>query len=96
MILVGTSVWISLLQRKPRAWLDRDRLLKFVTCGPILQEVFQGVREDSLSSAFRKDMLAIPRLSDPIPHVPVWHSGRDYSAIAGYTSLRAYTGTTSR
>jgi predicted nucleic acid-binding protein len=131
-ILVDTSVWISLLQRKPRAWLDRDRLLKFVTCGPILQEVFQGLREDSLSSAFRKDMLAIPRLSDPIPltvfleaaeiyqqgrrkgytirsstdcliaaiaiqnDVPVWHSDRDYSAIASFTSLRAYTGTTSR
>ena len=132
MILVDTSVWISLLQRKPRAWLDADQLLNFITCGPIIQELLQGLREDASSSVLRKDILAIPRVSDPVPmdaflqageiyrqgrqkgytirsstdcliaaiaiqnNVSVWHRDRDYSAIARFTSLRAYTGTTSR
>ena len=132
MILVDTSVWISLLQRKHRVWLDADELLNFVTCGPIIQELLQGLREDPSSTVFRKDILAIPRVSDPVStttfveaseiyrqgrrkgytirsstdcliaaiaiqnNVPVWHRDRDYSAITRFTSLRAYTGTTSR
>ena len=28
--------------------------------------------------------------------VPIWHRDRDYTAIAKFTSLRSYTGTTSR
>jgi predicted nucleic acid-binding protein len=131
-ILVDTSVWISLLQRKPRSWLDADRLLNFITCGPVIQELLQGLRDDPASSILRRDILAIPRISDPVPlatfveaaeiyrlgrqkgftirssvdcliaaiaienNVPVWHRDRDYSAIARFTSLRAYTGTTSR
>jgi predicted nucleic acid-binding protein len=131
-ILVDTSVWISLLRRKPRSWQDEERLLKFVTCGPIVQELLQGLRDNPASSVLRGDILAIPRVSDPVSlttfleaaeiyrqgrqkgyairsstdcliaaiaienNVPVWHRDRDYSAIARFTGLRAYTGTTSR
>jgi predicted nucleic acid-binding protein len=131
-ILVDTSVWISLLQSKPRTRLDADRLLNFVTCGPIIQELLQGLREDPASNILRRDILAVPRISDPVSvstfmeaaeiyrqgrqkgytirsstdcliaaiaiqnNVPIWHRDRDYSAIARFTSLRAYTGTTSR
>jgi predicted nucleic acid-binding protein len=131
-ILVDTSVWISLLKQNTRAWRDADRILNFVTCGPIIQELFQGFREDPRAVVLRKDILAIPRISDPVDtptfleaaeiyrqgrqrgytirssidcliaaiaiknNVPVWHRDRDYSAIAKFTSLRAYTGTTSR
>jgi predicted nucleic acid-binding protein len=131
-ILVDTSVWISLLKQNTRAWRDTDRVLTFVTCGPIIQELFQGLREGLAASALRSDILAIPRVSDPVTantfleaaeiyrhgrqrgytirssadcliaaiaiqnNVPVWHRDRDYSAIAKFTSLRAYTGTTSR
>ncbi len=109
-----------------------QRLMSSVTCGPIIQEVIQGLREDPLSHRFRDDFLALPRLTDPIPtavflqaaeiyrqgrgkgytirsstdcliaaiaiqnDVPVWHRDRDYTAIAKFTSLRSYTGTTSR
>jgi predicted nucleic acid-binding protein len=131
-ILVDTSVWISLLQHKTRTWLDADRMLNFITCGPIIQELLQGLREGPASSVLRRGILAIPRISDPVSlttfveaaeiyrrgrekgytirsstdcliaaiaiqnNVPVWHRDRDYSAIARFTSLRAYTGTTSR
>jgi len=125
-------MWISLLRRSPRTTLRPEDLLSFVTCGPVIQEVLQGLRENSSSNAFRDDFLAIPRVSDPTPlsaylqaadiyrqgrrrgytlrsstdcliaaiaiqnDVPVWHRDRDYSAIARFTSLRTYTGTTSR
>ena len=132
MILVDTSVWISLLHGRPKAGLGNEQLLNFVTCGPVIQEVLQGIRDDAWSNLFRNDFLAIPRLCDPMPaavflkaaqiyrqgrqrgytirssvdcliaaiaienEVPVWHRDRDYSAIARFTSLRVYTGTTSR
>ena len=132
MILVDTSVWISLLKHNTRVWQEADRALSFVTCGPIIQELFQGLRESPAAILLRNDILAIPRLSDPVDattfveaaeiyrqgrqrgytirsstdcliaaiaiknNVPVWHRNRDYSAIAKFTSLRAYTGTTSR
>ena len=67
MILVDTSIWIALLKSKPRAGISPERLVTFVTCGPIIQEVLQGLREGPLSNAFREDFLVIPRLSDPIP-----------------------------
>lgn len=67
MILVDTSVWIELLSG---TWVERvseDDLLQFVTCGPILQEVLQGLRAGPLSDAFHEAFLALPRLSDPLP-----------------------------
>ncbi|MBI3667764.1 MAG: PIN domain-containing protein [Acidobacteria bacterium] len=67
MILVDTSVWIELLNSKPAARVSEEDLVRFVTCGPIVQEVVQGLREGPFSEAFRDAFLALPRLSDPLP-----------------------------
>jgi predicted nucleic acid-binding protein len=67
MILVDTSIWIELLAEKPRRPLREEDLLRFVTCGPIVQEVFQGLKPGVQSDAFRRAFLAIPTLSDPLP-----------------------------
>jgi len=66
-ILVDTSVWIELINGRLGRTLAADRLLEFVTCGPIVQEVLQGLRQDSASDSFRAGFLAIPCLSDPLP-----------------------------
>jgi hypothetical protein len=67
MILVDTSVWIELLAGRP-GWVVREKeLLRFVTCGPVVQEILQGLRPGLKSEEFRKALLAIPVLSDPIP-----------------------------
>jgi len=66
-ILVDTSIWIELLARKPRRAIQEENLHRFVTCGPIVQEVLQGLRPGLESDAFRAAFLAIPILSDPIP-----------------------------
>ena len=47
--------------------MREDRLLQFVTCGPVVQEVLQGLRAGPASDAFRERFLAVPRVSDPLP-----------------------------
>lgn len=42
-------------------------MLQFVTCGPVIQEVLQGLRPSAQSDAFRTAFLAIPVLSSPLP-----------------------------
>jgi predicted nucleic acid-binding protein len=66
MILVDTSVWIELLGGRGRRPNPED-LVQFVTCGPIIQEVIQGLREGKTSESFRDGFLAMPKLSDPLP-----------------------------
>ena len=66
MILVDTSIWIELLAEKPRRPIREEALLRFVTCGPIVQEVFQELKPGPESHAFRSAFLATPTLSDPI------------------------------
>jgi hypothetical protein len=67
MILVDTSIWIELLAGGSGVAATEERLLQFVTCGPVAQEVLQGLRTGPASDAFRERFLAIPRVSDPIP-----------------------------
>jgi predicted nucleic acid-binding protein len=62
MILVDTSIWIALLA----AWGKHPNWLLFATCGPVMQEVLQGLRHGSASEGFREGLLALPRLCDPV------------------------------
>jgi predicted nucleic acid-binding protein len=66
-ILVDTSVWIDLLNGRLGARVPDDDLLRFATCGPVVQEVLQGLREMPAHDAFREAFLALPVLSDPLP-----------------------------
>jgi predicted nucleic acid-binding protein len=66
-ILVDTSIWINLLKGSPRQGLSPDETLRFVTCAPVVQEVFQGLRDASWSDLLREHFLALPCLSNPIP-----------------------------
>jgi predicted nucleic acid-binding protein len=67
MTLVDTSVWIELLNGSLGSRVTEAELLNFVTCGPIVQEVSQGLRDDPASEALREGLLALPVLSDPLP-----------------------------
>jgi predicted nucleic acid-binding protein len=66
MILVDTSIWIELLNGN-RGDMRKDDLVVFVTCGPIVQEILQGLRPGPESDAFRRAFSAVPVLSDPLP-----------------------------
>lgn len=67
MILVDTSVWIELLNGRRGPRITELELLKFATCGPVVQEVFEGLRDHPWAEAFRKAFLALPILSNPLP-----------------------------
>jgi hypothetical protein len=67
MTLVDTSVWIELLNGSLGSRVTEAELLNFVTCGPVLQEVLQGLPDDSASEALGEGLLALPVLSDPLP-----------------------------
>jgi predicted nucleic acid-binding protein len=66
-ILVDTSVWIELLNGKLGARILEEQLLNFATCGPVAQEVLQGLRRTPRSETFRESFLSLPFLSDPLP-----------------------------
>jgi predicted nucleic acid-binding protein len=67
MILVDTSVWIELIAGRKGVTASEADLSNFVTCGPVVQEILQGLRPGLASEAFREAFLAIPVLSDPVP-----------------------------
>ena len=66
MTLVDTSVWIGLLRGPFRGDISPDDVAGFVTCGPIVQEVFQGLSAVPASRAFRQAFLSLTRVSDPV------------------------------
>jgi len=87
MMLVDTSVWIELLNGTLGSKLTEADLLDFVTCGPILQEVLQGLRDDPASMALRESLLALPVLSDPVPIALFLSAAEIYrlGRVKGYT-----------
>ena len=66
MILVDTSVWVEFLCGRSQPLQARD-FHQFVTCGPILQEVLQGLRAGNASEIFQTKFRSLPCLSDPLP-----------------------------
>ena len=87
MILVDTSVWIALLNDKMRAEGSSDRALRYMTCGPIAQEVLQGLRDIPSAESFRQSFASLPRLSDPLPFSTFLEAAEIYShgRRKGYT-----------
>jgi predicted nucleic acid-binding protein len=87
MILVDTSIWIELLNGRLGARVSQEELLNFATCGPVVQEVLQGLRQDPASEAFRDALLALPILSDPLPSAAFLSAAEIYrlGRAKGYT-----------
>lgn len=67
MILVDTSIWIDLLNTDLGDSVDEDDVLRFATCGPVIQEVLQGLREGPRRDGIAGGILALPRFADPVP-----------------------------
>jgi predicted nucleic acid-binding protein len=77
-ILVDTSVWIDLLNGNRKVTLAVDDLLRLATCGPIVQELLQGLRPGGLSDRFGAAFLALPLLSDPLKSETFLHAAEIY------------------
>lgn len=61
MTLVDTSIWVAILRGDVK--VEESDYEEFYTCGPVLQEVFQGLDESPLLFAISN----VPCLSDPLP-----------------------------
>ncbi len=66
MILVDTSIWIEFLRGRIPP-LPAAEFRQFVTCGPVIQEVLQGLRLEPKSARFEDRISALDCLSDPLP-----------------------------
>ena len=66
MILLDTSIWVDLFRHR-RSEISAQDYEDFVICGPVLQEVIQGLRDLPASEIFRQGLLTLPRLDDPLP-----------------------------
>ena len=86
MLLVDTSIWIELLAGRVRG-IGPDQLAVFSTCGPVVQDVLQGLRPGPESDEFRQSILSLPCLCDPIPRSVYIHAAEIYRAgrRRGYT-----------
>ena len=67
MILADTSVWIEFLNGDLGSGITEETMFQVVTCAPVIQEVFQGLRPMPQSRLFEERFLALPCLSDPLP-----------------------------
>jgi predicted nucleic acid-binding protein len=67
MILADTSVWIEFFNGGLGSGVKEDTMFQVVTCAPVIQEVFQGLRAVPQSRVFEERFLALPRLCDPLP-----------------------------
>lgn len=67
MILADTSVWIDLLKSGSTLAVPIDILMEIVTCGPVVQELFQGMRSSPDARAFLLAFDAVPRICNPLP-----------------------------
>ena len=86
MNLVDTSIWIELLAGRIRG-IGPEQLAVFCTCGPVVQEVLQGLRPGPESNEFRQSILSLPCLRDPIPRSVYVHAAGIYreGRRRGYT-----------
>lgn len=66
MILLDTSIWIEILSGRLGSMLIDEQIEEFVTCGPVVQEVLQGIQPAAVRR-FRDQFDGIPRLCDPLP-----------------------------
>jgi predicted nucleic acid-binding protein len=65
MILTDTSIWIDFIVAGLP--IEEKKFRDLVVCGPIVEEVLQGMRPGALIEDFRNRFLALPVVSDPVP-----------------------------
>jgi predicted nucleic acid-binding protein len=66
LVLVDTSIWIDLLSKKPTCKLTETNLERVAICSPILQEILQGISNDSIRYEMKERLLGLPSLSDTL------------------------------
>ena len=71
MILVDTSVWVAVLRRGGPKLEDQVDFDDVVTCPPVVQEVLQGIDDESQFRRARAAMLSLPIVEAPLRMVVI-------------------------
>jgi predicted nucleic acid-binding protein len=66
MILVDSSVWIHFLSSTYRQKIDPGLARDLATCGVIVQEVLQGIKNDLAHQRIKEAFLAMKVLENPL------------------------------
>ena len=66
MFLIDTSVWIHLLGKNKKYKITEEQLLSVVLCPPIVQEIFQGIRDDFTHKKIMENLMALPQVGTPV------------------------------
>ena len=66
MIIVDTSVWINWF-KKGSTGPQEDDLKKIVMCGPVFQEILQGIRDSSKVETLKKSLLSLDWVDRSLP-----------------------------
>lgn len=85
LVLVDSSVWIEFL--RGRIQFSEADLPHLATCGPVLQEVLQGLKPVPASEALREALLSFPTVGDPVTLATFEHAARIYRSarVKGHT-----------
>ncbi len=84
-VLVDTSVWIDLFRGRQK--VDFDRMLSFVICPPIVQEILQGLANDRNFEIIKSGIMAIPCVAPNVGISTYLHAADIYRTgrSRGYT-----------
>lgn len=67
MILVDTSIWIDVFNRKSATSIPIHYYPMLCTCGPIVQEVLQGIANSHEHQIVKDGLLSLSVIADPLP-----------------------------
>lgn len=92
MILLDTSAWVEILRKPARLRLDDvAELDEVATCLPVVQEVLQGIRDESAFRTAREALLSFPMVESPVRH-DVFESAIDLYRTARRAGLAVRSG----
>ena len=66
LVLVDTSIWVDLFSKKPSCKLTETDLERVATCPPIVQEILQGISNDSVRQDIKDRLLGLPSLAESV------------------------------
>lgn len=66
LVLVDSSIWIDLFSKKSSIKMTEKDLERVATCPPVIQEIIQGISDESARSEVRHRFLALPDLANPV------------------------------
>lgn len=66
MILLDTSIWISLFNKKFKYRDEFNEFSQILTCPPVMQEVLQGVKFDTHYEEIKNSFMSFERIGSPV------------------------------